>query len=562
MATSQCGEATASAPRREIELSWRRSKLSGVPPEFDGFPDLPAVEVDPRSRLLEAARPVLDQMAVALADTAYSLLLADRECRLVYRWFGDPRFERALDTLGIRSGTSLAEDTFGTNALGTALETRRGIAVNGSEHYIERFKGFTCYGHPILHPVTRRLVGALDITSTNTHADPLLGPFLQRAAQDIEQRLLDQAKASERALLAAFQTVSRQRRAIAAVGDDIVLTNKSAVDLLGPSDYALLRLLAERTAAHPRVTEVRLASGAAVRIHLSQAPGAGTGMLFHFEPLEEAATVTRVRAGATGHRALEGATTGPVLIVGERGSGRSSEARRMARGEDVEFHQCADVAADGAQHWLDRLRENLSGPGGAVCVDGVDALPEPVVDQLIDAIDAARGRRVLLTSLPLRTTHGAHAALAARCVQRVDVAPLHERAAELPAITKTLLHELDPSADVRLLPSVIELLATHPWPGNLHELKAVLAHVLRHRHRGDVTVADLPDRYRVSSRARRLSGRERAERDAIVEALRRNQGNKLKTAHELGISRTTLYARLKALRITDGRSSLGRPACR
>ncbi|MBF6303264.1 Fis family transcriptional regulator, partial [Nocardia amamiensis] len=83
-------------------------------------------------------------------------------------------------------------------------------------------------------------------------------PFLVRAAEDIEQRLLDQAKASERALLAAFQSVSRQRRAVAAVGDDIVLTNKSALDLLSPADYAVLRMLTDDLDRGAHTTDVTL----------------------------------------------------------------------------------------------------------------------------------------------------------------------------------------------------------------------------------------------------------------------------------------------------------------
>lgn len=48
----------------------------------------------------------------------------------------------------------------------------------------------------------------------------------------------------------------------------------------------------------------------------------------------------------------------------------------------------------------------------------------------------------------------------------------------------------------------------------------------------------------------RLGGRERAERDAIVEALNESGGNKVHAAARLGISRTTLYSRIRALDIT------------
>ncbi|MBF6214017.1 Fis family transcriptional regulator [Nocardia puris] len=549
--TTRHGGSGTSARRPEIELSWRRSRMCGVHPEFHGFTPGAVAEFDPRSRLLEAASTVIDQLSATLAGSSYSLLLADRECRLVYRWFDDPRFESALDALGVRDGVSLAEDVVGTNALGTVLETRRGIVVDGAEHFIEPFKQFTCYGHPIWHPVTRRLEGVLDITCADAPASPLLAPFLTRAAADIEQLLLDQAKASERVLLAAFQSVSGQRRAIAAIGDDIVLTNKAALDLLGPSDYAVLRIMAEEATGRPSSTEVAVASGARVRVRVMRVPGAGVGTLFHFDPVEGSRAVPAIAPRDCCAGAVE-VVPDLVLVTGERGTGRSTEARRLARADEVEFHNCSDLAAVGERQWVCRLTERLRRPTGTVCVENINALPDAVTDVVREAIERRPRPRLILTCLPPATLSGGAAALAAMCPDRVELEPLRNRGAEVAALADRMVRELDPSAEVRLLPSVLEMLGAQSWPGNLHEMKAVLAHALQHRRRGDITVNDLPARYRTASLSRRLSDRERAERDVIVEALRRCEGNKRRAAAELCISRTTLYARMKALRIIDG----------
>ncbi len=543
----------ASVRRHEIELSWMRSKLSGVPPEFSGG-DVPVAEFDPNSRLYDAAASVLDRMGDELAGSSFSVVLADRDCRLVYRWFDDPRFESTLDELGIRDGADLAEGTVGTNAVGTTFETRKGIIIHGAEHYIEPFKTFTCYGHPIRHPVTRRLEGVLDITGSSDVSNPLLAPFLARAAQDIQQRLLDQAKTSERVLLAAFQSVARQRRAIAAVGEDIVLTNRTALDLLGPADYAVMRMLTEDLDRGTRSIDLTLDSGIAVRVHLTRIAGADGGTLFHFDPI--AMPSARPVLPSRPHEVETTSSAGPVMVAGARGTGRSAEVRRLARPNTVEFRNCADVAVEGESAWGKRLRERLERPGGAVCVEHIDLLPAALIDVLAEAISNGGGPRLYLTSLPLSELDGAHAALAAVCLRRVELPPLRERGPELATIAQRMVRELDPTAGIRLLPSVIEVLAAQPWPGNLHELKAVVSYVLQRRRVGDVTVGDLPAAYRLVSRVRRLSGRERAERDAIIEALRRHDGNKLQAARDLGISRTTLYARLKALRITDGGLSI------
>ncbi|WFR73862.1 helix-turn-helix domain-containing protein [Prescottella defluvii] len=68
--------------------------------------------------------------------------------------------------------------------------------------------------------------------------------------------------------------------------------------------------------------------------------------------------------------------------------------------------------------------------------------------------------------------------------------------------------------------------------------------------RGGDPVEDLPEDYRAPGRVARLGGRERAERDAIIEALQESHGNKVHAAARLGISRTTLYSRIRALDIT------------
>jgi transcriptional regulator of acetoin/glycerol metabolism len=523
--------------RPEIELSWKRSRLSGIEPDLPPLEDA-VVDVDPGSHLLKAAAPVLQQLAGKLRGTHYSLLMADRDGRLVYRWFDDPRLETVLDGLGIRAGASSTEETLGTNAIGTALETRRGIAVHGAEHFIEPFKGYSCYGHPIISPVSRRLEGVLDISGAAAEANPLLAPLLVRAVEDIELRLLDQAKTSERLLLAAFQAESRVRsRAVAALGEDMLLTNKAAVDLLGPGDCSAMRFLVDDLdVAQERKTQLILASGLEVDVHLLRVAGACDGTLFRFQPAATARRPSRredtpTRSGRS------------ILIHGPVGSGRTTEARRVV--PDATYLNCADATTDEA--WARRLRVELGTAERALCLENIDLLPDALAAVVVDAV--AAGRALVATSGPVRDLTGSRAALAAMLVDQRELATLQERAAEIGTLAMRIVHELDPAANIRLVPSVVDTLANRAWPGNLHELRAVMIEVLRRRTAGDVTVDDLPEEYRTVARRRALGGRERAERAAIVEALKQHGGNKVRAAEELGISRTTLYARMRALKV-------------
>src|SRR5450755_4211893 len=111
------GARTVDAPdaRPEIAESWHRASLAGVD-QAGNFDRLVPGDIDPSSSLLVGAAPVLDELEASLAGTGYSTILGDRECRVVRRWFDNPRAEASFDTLNLREGVSVLEETIGTNA--------------------------------------------------------------------------------------------------------------------------------------------------------------------------------------------------------------------------------------------------------------------------------------------------------------------------------------------------------------------------------------------------------------------------------------------------------------
>ena len=88
----------------------------------------------------------------------------------------------------------------------------------------------------------------------------------------------------------------------------------------------------------------------------------------------------------------------------------------------------------------------------------------------------------------------------------------------------------------------------YDWPGNLAELRSEVTEVAATRSVGDITARDLI-RPRSGAPAARLGTLDAAMREAIVRELERHGGNKRTTAEQLGISRTTLYKRMKDLGI-------------
>ena len=153
----------------------------------------------------------------------------------------------------------------------------------------------------------------------------------------------------------------------------------------------------------------------------------------------------------------------------------------------------------------------------------------------------------------------------------VAIPPLRERLDDIPALVRHFVRkarpQTPPEADVAE-PAVLAALAAHQWPGNIRELANVIEHALVLCDGLPLTVEHLPARLGVSrSRpvalstpaapataaqavaappSKAVSLRE-LEMQAILQGLERNNGNKARTAEELGISLKTLYNKLHQL---------------
>ncbi|MGW1024264.1 helix-turn-helix domain-containing protein [Streptomyces sp. NPDC002577] len=209
----------------------------------------------------------------------------------------------------------------------------------------------------------------------------------------------------------------------------------------------------------------------------------------------------------------------------------------------------SDVAARGEETWLSALEKAADGGARVLVVEDVHLLPEACCVRLRRLMDRC-DPWIVLTGAPATELTGHHAVLASGCPTRIDLPRLRDRSAELPELVRAMLRDLGADNRLRFTSAALGVLAGHPWPGNLRELHTVVRAVVDSRSAGDVTPHDLPADYRTSPRLRVMTPLERAEHDAIVAALRECHGNKVHAAKRLGISRTTLYSRIRVLRIT------------
>ncbi len=144
--------------------------------------------------------------------------------------------------------------------------------------------------------------------------------------------------------------------------------------------------------------------------------------------------------------------------------------------------------------------------------------------------------------------------------------PLRERADDVPLLAERFLARLRPpaSAGKRLTPAAMRALAAHSWPGNVRELQNALEYAALRAGADDILPEHLPELAErphdpscgTLSARRGDPGTGRDQRSEIVEALERAGWNRARAAATLGVSRVTLWKRMKRHAIagpaTDG----------
>jgi signal transduction histidine kinase len=225
--------------RPDVLDSWRRSQALGVQP--DRF-DLPFVrEPNGDSPLAAAAAPVLRRIAADLAAQSVSAIVTSADGVVLERVAADVTIMNALDTVQLAPGYSYAEEFVGTNGIGTALETGQPTFIRGDEHYVGTLGRLACAGTPIRDPITRNVVGVLDLTCWAGQSDPLLFALANSAGGQIEDRMRALSHESETALLDAYlQEAKRFPLGVLAIGGEIVLMNRYLRTALDADDQTAL----------------------------------------------------------------------------------------------------------------------------------------------------------------------------------------------------------------------------------------------------------------------------------------------------------------------------------
>ncbi|SFR77372.1 PEP-CTERM-box response regulator transcription factor [Mitsuaria sp. TWR114] len=206
--------------------------------------------------------------------------------------------------------------------------------------------------------------------------------------------------------------------------------------------------------------------------------------------------------------------------------------------------------------------------GGTLMLDEIGDLPMPLQAKLLRflqerSIERLGGRQEI--AVDVRIVGATHQDLKAKIAQGlfredlfyrlaeivVDIPPLRDRVGDAVLLSHAFLRRFSSEQRrpiLRLADDAIRAVEGHRWPGNVRELQNVMKRASIMADGDRITADDLnlplPAGGEAAAEEPELdlrAVRERAERQAVVAALARTDGNIAKAADLLGVSRPTLY---------------------
>ena len=561
--------------------------------------------------LLSHARPEMATLNEQIAHTRSMVILTDNEGFILHS-LGDDNFLSEAQRVALSPGCSWNEAQRGTNAIGTALMDKAPLTVQGAEHYMERHHILSCSAVPIFG-ASSELVGTLDVSNDYLKPQQHTLALVKMAAQMIENRLFRASCKGEFALHfhARPEFIGTLWEGIAVFSGDghLAALNRSGqfqLELVGSArgvhfdrlfDLSLDAMLARGRSAEQLIFPLRLANGARLfaRLEISQGRTQASRAESISRPKRtSAANFDMLNSGdprvarAIAQVKMVIKQDIPILIEGETGVGKELFARAIhdasarASGPWVAVNCAAlpeglieselfgyeEGAFTGARR-RGSLGKIEQAHGGTLFLDEIGDMPLALQARLLRVLQERS-----VTPLGGNKARPVEFSLVSATNQKlrekvergefrsdlyyrlngltVNLPPLRQRA-DLPALLELLL-QIEHAEHAEFTEEVMAIFKVHPWPGNIRQLHNVLRTALALSGGEPITELHLTQDFMDDMGRAEEAAEERATLDdmageAIRAALKAHEGNVSAAARQLGISRNTMYRRMKAFEL-------------
>ncbi|MHB1420227.1 MAG: sigma-54-dependent Fis family transcriptional regulator [Bacillota bacterium] len=596
---------------QSILSSWHRSQQFGVDPfRVKEIGLLTNYEIKGRvtqnEELLQAAVPEMTKLYQYIKQEEAILFLVDTE-GFIIKTMGRSDILKETSKVKLVEGANWSEQYRGTNAIGTALAEKKTLKVHASEHYAEPIQFLSCFAAPIFGP-TGRMLAVLDVTVFSQEASSYVLGMVMATAGAIENRLFYQ-NCLDRLVLSyqqSYNSVQLSNGMVALDSDGkVALINSAAGKILGRNvedcigvkfedlmgnggGFNVQNLLPQNSwkgRAGERLDQLdiipsqRIKGGVLIPTEgLGRvAPVAFAGILGDSSKIKQAIT-SGIRASRT---------DSTVLLIGETGTGKELFARAI----HLQSSSGAFVAVNCGAIPRDLVESELFGyedgaftgarkggaagkfeqaNGGTIFLDEIVEMPASAQVALLRVLQEKEVVRVGGQS-PVRLTLRVIAAsnkdlkkemMAGRFrddlyyrlnVISIEIPPLRERGEDILYLTSYFIEETCKRWNrpvVALAEETGDLLLKYNWPGNVRELKSIIERALNLVESDVFLPRHLPAEIRYQNKEFKHFGREtlkETEFERIKLAVQECRGNISEAARLLGISRNTVYRKLRGL---------------
>ena len=531
-------------------------------------------------------------------DADYCVLLTDAQGQTI-----DYRVESTLrndcQKAGLYLGTCWSEGEEGTCGVAAVLTARTPVTVHKRDHFRAAFIGLTCSAAPVFDP-RGELLGVLDVSAVRSpderRSQHLIRQMVVQSARQIEQAFFMNS-AEGCWILRAHSSpgyVDSQPDYLLAWDDD------GRLQALNPAARHLLLQGFGRVPEHISQVFDQQRLHAARDEALCLLPSPGLGQVLHgrlsaprrlprnrprlalspaeLDPRVEESLRLAVRVK---DRNL------PVLIQGETGSGKEVFARQLHQAsqrreqpfvaincaaipegliESELFGYVAGAYTGAASKGMQGLLQQAD--GGTLFLDEIGDMPLTLQTRLLRVLAEGEvaplggSRRKAVDIQVICASHRDLETLVSAGQFREDLyfrlagarfplPPLRERSDRLALIKRIVEEESAHSTPpLQLGDAALECLLGYRWPGNVRQLRHVLRYACAVCEGPVIQLADLPEALRspgllappADDSAEQGSS---PERQTLIDALIRHRWKPTATAQALGISRATLYRRVR-----------------
>ncbi|MBJ9980788.1 sigma-54-dependent Fis family transcriptional regulator [Bacillus sp. S70] len=590
---------------QRISESWHRCKQANVNPHMNKGQKVLSSNIFREQKkkseiFLDIAIPQIQNMRKTIDELQMMALLIDPD-GYVLSLSGNKQTLKRAKHINFIEGVKWTEAAVGTNAIGTALEIEEAIMISGTEHYSVASHSWSCAAAPI-HNDDGKLIGVLDFSCPIEFSHPYMLGMVTSIAHAIERECSIRVHQNELHLIHRFLDVidSDEQVVICNHRDVIVSASKSVRERI--NNWSRMKL--EELMHHGLETKLE------IPVYSNERMIGKCMYLKENKQMNTYSALTFIKGitfpGVTGtskafQHTLEeiklvSPTEASVYVCGETGVGKEYVARAIHENSprkdgpfiavncgslpkelmESELFGYAEGAFTGAR------RQGYKGKfeqanGGTLFLDEIGEVPPEMQVALLRVLQErtitpiGSSKEVPVNIRIITATHKDLLRLVEEgkfrqdLYYRLHVYPLYvpsliERKEDIPYFIQHFCERKN--WNVVFPKSICNQFLQHTWPGNIRELVNALERIYilsQGREICEKQVAFLIQtmmgnqqqlELQVENKTEHtLNFREKIQRDSMIEALQKTNGNVSLATKLLDVPRSTFYKRMQKYKL-------------